>query len=288
MKTKFTYWILNYVHSQFLEEKLNVAVLFYFRDENKLVIKFPKKFKRIKDVYNDFEEWQLKSSLRAIEEKIVKLNLSNNGLFFEIKNDTNLIDEVLINDATVLRFSAPKSAVSVSQNFNDIIEKYYSLYFSEYKPEDKKVRHDEEYLLRTFKNKLLIKDSRIQNYLIKDTQVKSQKTTVKFEYEWHNGVVNLVKPISFDLEEENSINHKAILFHGQLNFIKDVVKEKNYNIDLLISAPSRDNNSLFSAYENALDILSDASVKKNIINENALEEYVDHVSEVIHLPDNFK
>jgi len=283
VKNKFTYWILNYVHSQFLEERLNVAILFYFPNENSFVFRYPKKFKRLKETYNLFQEWQLKASLTAIENKINILNSETNSLFYERPLEI-LLNKVLKEDATSLVFSQPKDTISFDDNINDSIEKYYNLYFSDYKADFKRTKHDEEYLLRTFKSRLLEKDEKFQNYLKRDIQIKSPKTTVKFEYEWHNGLANLVKPISFDLEEDNSINHKAILLYGQLNFIKDTLSEKKYNIDLLISGPSDNNSHLNSAYQNAIDIISSVGVKKNIVQENDLDKYITHVSAEIHAP----
>lgn len=282
MNTQFTYRILTYVHSQFLEERLNVGIVFHFRDTDKFVFKYPKTFKRIKEIYKGFAESQLKFSLRAIEEKINRLNYERTSLFRLIKDETEINNEILLKDATVLHFSELKFGELYSDN-QKIIEDFFNLYFSDYNTSFKKDKHDEEYIIRSFKQRLFASNESVQNLLKKDVQVKSTKTVVKFEYAWQNGVENLVKPISFDLEEESSINQKAILFHGQLNFISDEIK--NRSVDLLIgSPPPTAKDSIKTAYKNALDILSEAKVKKNIVEEIALDRYVNRVITEIHSP----
>lgn len=284
MENVFTYRILSYTHSQFLEEKLNVGILFYFGNDTPLVFKHPDNFKRVREVYSDFHEWQLKSNLRAIEDKV---RLINNDIFSKTVNEDQLINDVLRNDATVLSFSSPKTISDFNGDINIVAENLYNLYFAHYNKIDiKKIKHDEKYLIHSFKNKLYAKKPGIDNLLRKDIQIESVrntfKTTLKFDYLWQNGVPNLVKPLNFDLEEENLINQKAILLHGQLNFASDKLKINNCNVDLLVSAPTNNNRNLFKAYDNALNILNDTLVTKNIIEEKNLDTYTDRVAEQIH------
>jgi hypothetical protein len=284
VNTQFTYWILNYVHSQFIDERLNCGILFYFKNSNTFYFKYPRKFKRLKDTYHSFKEWQLKASLSAIDEKVKVVNEQNNGLFHQSLNELTL-NSILVKDSTSLIFSDRKDAISNLVNVDELITKYYNLYFSEYKVDFKTIKHDEQYLLKKFKTKLSEKNETLQNYLKKDVLIKSTKTVVKFEYEWHNGVPNLIKPISFDLEDESSINNKAILLYGQLNFIKESLESKNYHIDLLISKPTQENKDLKTAYDKAIDILEGVNINKKLIVESKFDAYIEHVSEKIHAPE---
>ncbi|HEX7414342.1 MAG TPA: hypothetical protein VF411_09905 [Bacteroidia bacterium] len=279
MNTFFTYRILTYTHSQLLAEKLNVGILFYFKNPNRFVFKYPKTFKRIREIYNGFSEWQLKTNLRAIEEKTSQY-INNNLLFIDTKTEEEITNEILRNDATVLSFSEEKIINGIDGDIDLIIDKFYKLYFSDYKIEFKKEKHDEIYLIKRFKQQLFLKNEQAQNLLFPDIQIKTEKTTVKFDYKWKNGLDNLVKPISFDLEEENSINIKAIQLHGQLNFISE--KLKNNKVDLLISSPISNNIKLQKAYKVAISILNEIEVNKSIVEEKGLERYTQKVAETIH------
>jgi hypothetical protein len=284
--TKFVYHILNYVHSPLLDERINIGILYYFEKTDLFVFRYPEKYTRIKDIYSDFHEWQLKSSLRAIEENVWRLN-NEGAILSSLRDNGKKVEDVLRTDSTTLQFSSEKSAISEHENIDFICESYFKLYFTEYKAPAKKARHDEEYLLRSFKQRLQIKNADAQNLLKKDVFIRSQKTSVKFEYEWHNGRANLVKPISFDLEEETSINQKAILIHGLLNFISAELTQNKFHIDLLLSPPSSNDGGLIKSYRNAVSILKEANADKDIIEENRLDQYVDHVAEAIHAPVNF-
>jgi hypothetical protein len=286
MNNGFTYRILAYTHSQFLGEKLNVGILFYFGNDTPLVFKYPSGFKRVKEVYSDFHEWQLKSNLKAIEDKV---HLINDSIFSTTVDEEELAHDILRNDATVLSFSSPKTISDFTGDINTVVENLYNLYFSHYSKIDiKKNKHDEKYLTQNFKIKLLAKKPDIESLLRKDFEIKSERTSFKFEYKWQNGVPNLVKSVSFDLEEESSINSKAVYLYGHLNILAESIKNNNYNVDLLVAKPSINNKSLFKAYDNALNILQDIQVKKNIIEEKDVDIYINKVATEIHeiLPPN--
>ena len=280
MKTQIKYQVLKYVHSQFLEEKVNVGILFYAKETGLFYFRRPKNFKRINELYSDFEEWQLKNHLSAIEEKINLINSKKTELFSNDLLKENYLEEILRTDGTVLQFSRPRLIIENLDNIEHLIRNYYDLYFSNYKVDSRRQKHDEEYLLKNFKEKLTSKKSSIQNFLKKDIIIISPRTNVKFEYSWRNDLDHLVKPISFDLEEENKINNKAILFYGQLNFISQEIIENNYSVDLLISGPSleNENSKLQRAYENAIGILNEVNIKnKTIVSEKEVDRYAENV-----------
>jgi hypothetical protein len=281
MSTQFTYRILTYTHSQIMNEKVNVGILFYSHHEKNIIFKHPKNFKRIRTLYNDFQEWQLNSTLLAIEDKIGIINrrLAEKSLFNDVRLEEEIINDVLRRDATVLSFSEPKNLFLDEDDFNLKLENFYKLIFSYYYNDIdvKRERHDEKYLIRNFKSILLSKNNNIETMLKRDVEISSENTTLKFDYQWKNGVINLVKPIGFDLEDDNAINHKAILLYGQLDFISEQIHTNNYNIDLLISAPTSREKNLQKAYEKAITILQKSGIKKNIFEEKDIEKYTDTV-----------
>ena len=216
------------------------------------------------------------------------MHLINDNIFTKTVTEEQLINDVLRNDATVLSFSNPKTISDFNGDINTVIENIYGLYFANYKTGVKKDKHDEKYLALSFKTKLSAKNPNIQHLLKKDFEIESSRTSLKFDYLWQNGVPNLVKSVSFDLEEESSINSKAVYLYGHLNILAESIKNNNYNVDLLVAKPSINNKSLFKAYDNALNILQDIQVKKNIIEEKDVDTYINKVATEIHeiLPPN--
>lgn len=131
MNTKFTYCLLTYTHSQLLEERVNVGILFHF-ESGKIIFKYPKSFKRIKELYNNFEEWQLKNNLSAIQDKLNRVSFSNYSLFIDESNKKEVKDELLLIDSTALQFSELKTGYSESESIEVIADNYYHLYFSHF------------------------------------------------------------------------------------------------------------------------------------------------------------
>src|ERR1035437_5438095 len=205
MSNNFTYSILYYVHSQFLQERVNVGILFYFPTHDKIIFKYPKVYTRVRELYTDFEDWQLRANLKALEEKVNKLNEKKVDLFVESKIEKIINGEILKKDATVFSFSDLKHGTIYSDDYSLIAQDFYDLYFSNYTDRIKKREiHNEAYLLHDFKNKLSSKNPNVfQNYLRKDFHLKAPKTELKFDYKWKNGVDSLVKTVGFDLEEES-------------------------------------------------------------------------------------
>ncbi len=281
----FVYSILQYSHSPLKEERLNVGILFYFIERDVIVFRHPARgFHKWKNLYADFQEVQLINAIRALKEKIHIIN-SDRGLFREPLGSDSFLDRILVEDSTVLRFSGIKMSDSEVEDVNAICDNYYELYFSDYGAASKKEKRDEVYIIRTFKQKLLSENHDAKNYLQSDAIIEVPKTRVKFDYVWYNGSANLIKPISFDLEDESSINHKAIFHYAQLNFIAEKVNQNNGKINFLVTKPSSQKPSLTRAYANAIDILNDTKTEKEIIDETNFDQYVESVSKKIHAPD---
>ncbi len=54
MKNNFyTYCLLKYKHSPFLDESVNIGVLIYFGDSQRFSFKYSKNLSRIKSIYNN-------------------------------------------------------------------------------------------------------------------------------------------------------------------------------------------------------------------------------------------
>lgn len=283
MSNNFTYYLLNYIHSQFLNERVNVGILFHFENTNQFIFKYPKKYKRLRDLYGDFSEWQLRANLAAIERKTFNLSAREIPLFGknEIKDiEVYFNKRLLREDSTVLQFSGTKYSTNTTDSISTIINNYYNLYFSEYK-EDKIIRdkHDELYIENVFRQKLISRKPGVQNHLYRNVTIKAPQTSVEFEYKWKNGVDNYVKTIAFDLEGEDSINHKAILLFAQLNFIESKINDNK--VDLLVSKPSINRKDLKEAYAKGVRILHNSSIKPSIYDEDNVGVYIEKlISEI--------
>ena len=86
-----------------------------------------------------------------------------------------------------------------------------------------------------------------------------------------------VKPISFDLSNEQAIQEKAITHFGYLTQLIEYTKKHDIQFDFLLAKPQ--NRALKSAFENALDILDSVPTAKRLVRENELKVYSEETLE---------
>lgn len=285
MKLDFKYCLLKYVHSEILNEEITVGIIFLFKNKQKVYFKYPKSLKRLSGLYKDFSDWQLNAYLKAFEKKCLELNVQLN-VYLSNGDIIGLVNsELITKETSSLKFSNVFSNVlSSHDDIETIVNRYSTLYLSEYESPLKDIRHDELYVTKQIKNLLKSKKNDIDRHLRQSFPIfsKDKSTKIDFEFAWQNLSLHLVKPISFDLAEKTIINHKAILNQALLNYTADIAKEKGYVFDILISSPQKEDKHLLEAFKVAVDILEKSKAPKNIILENRFQEYSDTtISEII-------
>jgi hypothetical protein len=71
---------------------------------------------------------------------------------------------------------------------------------------------------------------------------------------WNEGQeLHLVKPVSFDLARQDTIDRKAYQYYGRFTDLEDFAESKNYQFDVILAKPK--SKSLFNAYDNAVRLL---------------------------------
>ena len=280
MNNYFTYSVLQYKHSLALGEILNVGILFYFPIENKFEV-VTAGGHRAKAIYPDFDnslyQVYLKSILSKIKEKV--------NLFSEFPSQSNLSDYIhkfiLAQDAAGLIFREPVHVKNVFNSNQRVIDEYSKLLLPGINIEKPVtvVKHNEQFISKTFNGYLLGKDSTISEKIKKNQTVKLKASTVKFEYVWNH---NYVKPLSFDLTDESSIQTKSAIIHSQLIQLKDFAIKNKVSFDLLIAKPQEPD--LESEYNNALDLIDSVKTSKKLITQEKWTEYFESTFE--HLVHN--
>jgi len=269
MNNYFTYSILQYKHSLALGEILNVGILFYFPVGNKLVF-VNAGGHRVKAIYPDFDNSLFQHYLKIIDSKINdKVNL-----FSEIPEQPNFSNYIhkfiLAQDAAGLIFREPVHVRNVFDSNQRVIDEYSKLLLPGINTEKpiSIIKHNEQFISKTFNGYLLGKDSTISEKIRKNQTVKLKASTVKFDYVWKQ---NYVKPLSFDLADENSIQTKSAIIHSQLIQLKDFAKNNKVRFDFLIAKPQE--SGLENEYNNALDLIESVKTSKKLITQEKWQEY---------------
>jgi hypothetical protein len=263
-KGTYTYALLQYRHSQILGEVLNVGLVVYFPDFQRLDFIAPERLIRLKFAYPDVSEKTIKSYFKYFTSRTKELNLQSEvfgNYNLESSLENFLAEEFLAPDSSCLQFGNYKTAVLYTSDLEHITNQLYNLYFSVFHLHDnssKKV--DETLLLKKYKHFLAellpesksLKDSSrfYDGYSIKP----NENSLVKFDIAWKgNKDTHLVKPISFDLVKPESIQRKAYQYFGQFEDLQDYAENNDYLFDVILAKPK--NKVLFKAYDNAIRLL---------------------------------
>lgn len=280
MNNYLTYSILQYKHSLSLGEVLNVGILFYFPEDKKFEFAIGDAT-RLKAVYPNFDNSLFNAYLKTIKDKLkASINQSAINLFSDYPSVSDFGDfihrNILAVDAAGLVFSTPAQVKNVFSNRELAVKEYSKLLLpgvNTVKPVI--VKHNESYLISQFEGYLSKDKKEIVSKLNKNVVLETKHFKHKFDFSWQSSTQNYIKPLSFDLTDENSIMNKAFQYYGHLADLNSYFKSDIYSFDLLIAKPQ--DSSLKRSYENALDILDSSKVSKQLITETKILNYTQTV-----------
>ena len=302
MNTVFKYSLLHYVHSQVLDESLNIGILIFFPEHHKVVFRYSDRMNSFKYIYPTFSKQHIEAYLEGFTKR-AKIITENYSSFSEQEFRTNpkeyINSEFLPEDATVLQFSKIYTSLLYSNDLNKIISNLCNTYFPDYNSGNKHdtyfshrlvdeshiyhsgyQKHNDKYVLRAISSIIKNKNQDAVKFFKKKIEVKLD-TSLVFDMAWQNGSTNLVKPVSFDLSNSTNIQRKANRLFGTLFFLSDEAEANNYRFDLLVAKPQ--NKTLFKAYDKALNKLEKIPSPKKIIEEEGFDDYIDKAISQLHI-----
>lgn len=264
--------LLKYIHSPFLGEEVNVGILLYFPEQERMEFRFPESSRRLALLYPDFSARQLRAYQESFSKRVARTNAELKGAPSLDHYVTFITRELLPADATVLQFGPLTKAVAHLADSAAIADQYYDLYFGAVAAPVRSRRKDDSFLLTQFRRLLADTNPAAVKLVRRDVEVVAPKTSIRFDMAWQNGTLNHIKALSFDLANKTEINQKSVYCHGWLDLLADVAKKENYSFDLLVAPPSQ--RELYGEYDKALNILKDTTAPVRIIEEgDELSDY---------------
>jgi hypothetical protein len=277
LQKKYYFALLRYCPSFILGEQVNIGILYFFPDENKVDFVFPSTLVRLKDFYPEVQLRVVREYLQHIKKTSQNIILETNTFFPE--NPQELIEKYFgLPNSVSIYFESPK--LGFYSSIETLKKQHDTLYFQSYYAKTGRNPHDEAYLKQTFEKQLATFDFK-PDLLEKQYIIQGKRSRIKFEYAWLNGVLNLVQPLSFDLTEASSIQNKSFTWFGKLNQIKQQITDKKIHIDFLLAEPQ--NNALKDSCDEAIENLKDIGDGIfNVIPENEIEDYAREVVKNAH------
>ncbi len=271
MKNYFSYSLLQYKHSLILGEALNIGILFYFPNEKLLQFSFGNSH-RIKAVYPDFDLSLFNSLVNTFKRKLV----DSSNIFINQELHEGLksyIQNYLSSEnSSALQFSDPVISKNTFLYNQDTINHYSRQLLPGIITERPSViKHNEHFIIKEYIGYVIEKDRNLERKIQRNKEISVEGMIWKFDVAWEFDSLNLVKPVSFDLTDELTIQSKSAYIHGLLSVLNTYSVSNNCRFDLLFSKP-RDR-KLFKVYDNAVKIIDSAKSPKRIIEQNNWPSY---------------
>jgi hypothetical protein len=252
MNKTVSYSILKYTHSKFIGEELNIGILFVFPEEKHIEFVYPSSIYRIKKTYPNASLDLIKSYLHSFKVKAPKLIKGLKSYSFDLNE--LITEQFLVTDGSSLQFTKFNHALSL-KDIEHTKKTYFDIYLNSYEVFHAELKHKTDKLIvNECKRIILGKRPEIEKALqIARPPLANNKVIFKYDLSWQNGTCNLIKGVTFDLSEEESIINKALLIQNQLNHLSKIIEKQKARIDLLLIKPQV--NSFIDSYNYAKQIL---------------------------------
>jgi len=286
MSKPFEYSVLKYRTSYLLDERVNVGLLFRFRNNDidskassnrrtKYIFLFPNSLQRISSFFPHLVNvYEIKQYLRAFRQRANLL--SKEGTNEEESLERIIQANFIINDANSFFFTETK------YGFYDEVKKtteYFKEQYFKHFSTAKKKKKDDSYVKELFDNSLdkLIASKDKKRYFKEHYTLEDESFKTDFEYSWQNGTRNLIKTLNFDLTNVGYIQNKAFQWKSEIDYWKEEAEKRDIRFDILLSKPT--NKELFKPYDNAVEVLENIDSEKKIIEEDEIDDYAEDALE---------
>lgn len=264
----FQYSLLKYCPSYLLGEWVNVGILFFFPESKEFKLIFPTALGRLSRSFPDTKIQQVKNDLNLLKSKLTTINKSDNIIQDHL--NSKFIDEnILLPDSTNLFFEDIKTA-----KYKDIgktLNFYYKQYFAPYFEVEEGGRHNDQYLVKNFSQK--IEGKKFSKLAKRNVEVTNKiGISAKFNYAWKNGHINLVRPLSFDLVHKKTIEEKSVKWFGYIEQFREKATKSDLIFNFLVAKPSE--KSLFKSFDKIISILDKEQDLVKLIYENEIDDYI--------------
>jgi hypothetical protein len=264
MKT-YQYQLLKYIHDHFTGEFVNVGVVIYSPEDRYLDCQVLRKYQRLTSFFPDANGRLLIRVLRNFESRINHVSKSLNELFKPSESLESITNNILPRDNSSLQLSQVKLALDVDLHaalddlYNDLVVKYIPDAGANDSLNDEDVwklkykSHFEKYQL----------SSKLTTH-----NVRTKNDIFAFDKAWKNHIWHCYEPVSFALQNKESIKDKVYKWAGKIQGIQQANEKLHLTLLSSLNPKHRDLNSFIHSY---LDLQSENLTVK-IVLENEAEK----------------
>ncbi|HEU6449660.1 MAG TPA: DUF3037 domain-containing protein [Verrucomicrobiae bacterium] len=272
MKTTYSTITLRYLHDVVTGEFANIGIVLYSPEQRFLEARFTTSYERLNAIFLKIDHLHYRALIRYMANRFDEIAADiRDGLHVPpVTALTEIVRQVLPPDDSSLQWSeqgggfTEDPAATLDDLFKRLVERYIA-------GAEQVSRTDEE-IAKPFKTRLGRTAEKLS-----EKKIETKDYQYDFRFAWKNDIWHLYEPVSFDLVDPGSIREKANKWLGRGVALHDA-REK-FKIHFLLGEPHKDETK--KAFENAIHLLSKIPGHKELVRENELERFAEHVAEEI-------
>jgi len=265
MKTRYSFTVLRYVHDIGTGEFANVGVALYAPEAKYLGAMCTPRYGRLSKMFLDVNGDYFRSLMRYIETRFEELadRLRSELPLDKRESVMGFATEVLPRDDSSLQWSEPGAGVTSAPAAT--LDQIYERMVEKYAERQKASRTDEE-VWRVFRRELETKE--VMGFL-EPKRIAAEDYDYEFGHAWLNRVWHVYEPVSFDLQEADSVLDKANRWLGRITILRESPDE--FKLYMLFGEPSLER--LRPVFIKAKNILTKMPGEKEFIGEREAETF---------------
>jgi hypothetical protein len=276
MKTNYSTIILRYVHDVVTGEFANIGVVLYAPDQRFLEARFATSYERLNAIFLKIDHLHFRALMRYMTNRFEELGAEiRDGLNVPPVNAlSEIVKQVLPPDDSSLQWSQQGGGLTddparvLGESYKRLVERFIA--------GATQVSRSDEDIVKPFKAKL----GKVAAKLSEKT-IETKDYQYDFQFAWKNDLWHLYEPVSFDLVDPNSIREKANRWLGRGVALHDA--RERFKIHFLLGEPRQDETK--KAFENAIHLLGKIPGHKELVRENEMEHFAEHVAAEIGSPE---
>jgi len=272
MKTTYSTITLRYLHDVVTGEFANIGVVLYSPDQRFLEARFTTSYERLNAIFLKIDHLHYRALMRYMANHFDEIAADiRDGLNVPpVTALTEIVRQVLPPDDSSLQWS--EQGGGFTEDLAKTMDELFKRLVVRYVAGAEQVSRTDEEIAKPFKTRL----GRTAEKLA-EKKIETKDYQYDFRFAWKNEIWHLYEPVSFDLVDPGSIREKANKWLGRGHALHDA-REK-FKIHFLLGEPRQDETK--KAFENALHLLSKIPGHKQLVREDELEQFTEHVAEEI-------
>lgn len=274
-KIPYTYCLVKYLHDPAAGEMLNVGVLLSAPSLSYIEARFNIHYERLSKAFVDFDGEHYREMVINLQFSIDKLRTwhSSPTLFLmdkEVQTVDDVIKRIMPDRGLSIQFG-PMLAGLADNPDDELTRIFDQAVVSQYPNPYKKGRSDEDAWAHYRRP---LSERKVDRYLRPKNLFSPEGFEYKFEHAFKNERWHILRPVNMDYAEASSIQDKATRILGEASALAGNQELSTYYI--LLGEPR--NESHKSAYNKAKSLLNKIPLTKEIIEEDAADQFADHLA----------